>query len=93
MSDFTKGEWEVIEGYKGVKDIVRSDSGFVASTQFGRPKEENEANAHLIAASPMMREALKALFQPYAIPLDATYPEYPNYWGDAAQALAAAEEK
>ena len=62
MNDSTKGDWKVIEGYNGIKDIVRSDSGFVASTQFRRPKGENEANAHLIAAAPDLYEALKYFY-------------------------------
>ena len=38
-------------------------------------------------------EALKGLLKPYAIPNDASFPDYPKYWVDAVKALAKAEGK
>ena len=54
---YTKGEWTVDPDY----DWVRSEDGRVVANCTGYDRDEQRANAHLIAAAPAMYEALKAV--------------------------------
>lgn len=91
--EYTKEEW--YSRRKNSSDPDGWDWEIVSYIEEGLPiviaSGLNEANAHLIVAAPDMYEALKALLKPYAIPNDATYPQYPEYWCNTLKALAKAE--
>ena len=53
---YTKGKWELKTGDR----ITAGGKEICSIPTFGIPYEEQMANAHLIAAAPTMREALKA---------------------------------
>ncbi len=67
MSNYTKGEWQVIDGNfvyaLNSNNTNRFDLSIHAGyTEIGKtPKDEIEANAHLISAAPDMYEALKGI--------------------------------
>lgn len=64
MSGYTKGPWEAVQYPEGwaVRTVYVSDEGYRTTTWpavINAAGQPNEANAHLIAASPDMYEALK----------------------------------
>lgn len=68
MSEYTKGEWKVIESRR--QFIIRDESGFIAVTPKFESAEtavKDKANANLIAAAPDMLEALKELYSDWSI--------------------------
>jgi hypothetical protein len=74
MSAHTKGPWHakvstIVDGWKGDKQTIAiySDSVLIAAYETNYiehpdSNEENEANAHLMAAAPDLLEALQELF-------------------------------
>lgn len=56
--------------------------------------EINPENPLAVAESiGKMLKALEGLLKPYAIPDDASFPSYPEYWVNVINALAKAREK
>ena len=103
--NYTKGEWQVHRDYPKVGDlgvIARLPNGATTTIcQLKIPgtgyREEVEANARLIAASPSMYEALKGWSELWEIrPLDSGADMQQilrRCWNRTIQALAKAEEK
>ena len=97
---FTPGPWKVNISTKSnvfpKRAIFSRDNKFPLAGIFGdpRPKKENEANAHLIAAAPDMYEALKKsenfLMELYKIKEDAACVEFTggSFVGNQASAEA-----
>lgn len=83
--EYSRGDWKVVTNMDGHKTIVRTGSGFIAVTKVARPKEECEANAHLIASAPKLYEALKALTKEFTKQCEVE--------ANAYKALAEAEGK
>ena len=59
MSEFTPGPWEVFNEGLGSYKVSKCDAWLGSSTV--RTKEENLANANLIAAAPELYEALERI--------------------------------
>jgi len=79
MTDFTKGEWGIIkDGIKTYWVIAKTKPLPTIVSMIVRLKEEEEeANAHLISASPDMYEALELLLK-YAMIHTVTGVIYPE---------------
>ena len=102
MSNYTKGEWnigEILDAnfHAKLRTITSSnyqDGGFPFICYVNDAPNECEANAHLIAAAPMMYEALKELVDTYSIPDDYTENNPAHQcWVKAIKALQKAEGK
>ena len=69
MSGPTPGEWTVSEDIDDGfgPGYIDSEKGIIAAMfkQMGRSSEEQRANAHLIAASKELLEALKVILAPF----------------------------
>ena len=61
--NYTKGEWKVEDATQVVvgERLVANTGGY--STNYTLEREQNEANARLIAAAPDMYEALKDIIE------------------------------
>ena len=84
--EYTKGKWEV-ENVGDCSLIMGGNTCVARTFQTFYPAEEQEANAHLIAAAPDMHEALKGVIK------SGILSEFPLYEDGIKQALAKAEEK
>ena len=74
MSAYTKGPWHaevsvIVDSWQGYKQTIDIHSGSVliasyetSYVEYPDTNEENEANAHLLAAAPDLLEALQELF-------------------------------
>lgn len=67
MANYTKGEWKAEIGYEDSYIVCKSKEGITGIATVHKKNPMNpangstEANAYLIAASPLMFEALKAI--------------------------------
>lgn len=62
---YTKGKWKITEIHKGTatlsKECIKDVELPIATIEFHRSFEMNEANARLIASAPELLEACKAI--------------------------------
>jgi len=61
--NYTKGEWKVKDGtsiFCGDR-LVANTGGYTLTQHETKTLKENKANAHLIAAAPLMYEALRGI--------------------------------
>src|SRR6478609_3492487 len=94
---WTPGPWEVWGGNRIVK-VVKNDAGvsrFQIAEAPGRTPEEGQANARLIAAAPMMLEALKKICERWTFDNNQQHTHTWHDWADcipdARAALAKAQ--
>ncbi len=84
--NYTTGDWTITGRDANGAVNIFTDKENIATVR-------HEYDARLMAAAPMMYEALKGLLKPYAIPNDASKPDYPEYWVNAVKVLDKAEGK
>ena len=85
MPKFTKGEW-FIENYSSMLDVAAKGHGSICTVECGYqleemlidPTDEEQANAHLIAAAPDMYKLLDELKRH----MDLEYSASPDEWID-----------
>lgn len=95
MSQHTKGEWLTYADYSGaVASIVIQWKNHTvkAVCDINQELKESEANAHLIAASPLLYEALKGILDKQD-DYQVYYSLSGQVWIDIENAIAKAEGK